>query len=366
MNKRTTLLLVILSMALCTGHGQVIPFSSERWVITAQEQSLETYKGHECLMMKGGIAYLGDVDFLNGTIEFDLAIPDARGFMGAVWRLKDLMNYEEFYLRSHQSGNPDACQYTPVFNGVAGWQLYHGEGYGVPLKHTFNEWTRVRIIVAGDMGQVYISDMEKPAFTIYDMKMESNSGKIGVKINNFAPGRIANFSYILEDEPGLMEYTLPEATDRTGMITSWKVSAPFKEEVLADAELLPEDLVSEFINVKCEESGTVNLASVAKITEGNTVLAVAEIHSSSAQMKLLELGYSDRIRVYLNGKAIYSGNNTYMTRDYRYLGTIGFFDALYLPLNEGNNVLSLAVSESFGGWGLKARIPDQASISLTE
>jgi len=37
--------------------------------------------------------------------------------------------FEHFYIRPHQSGNPDANQYTPVFNGVSAWQLYHGALY---------------------------------------------------------------------------------------------------------------------------------------------------------------------------------------------------------------------------------------------
>jgi len=70
----------------------------------------------------------------------------------------------------------------------------------------------------------------------------------------------------------------------------------------------------------------------------------------------VSFGYSDRVRVYLNGQLIYAGNNGYGSRDYRYLGTIGYFDQLRLPLRAGFNELWFAVSESFGGWGIMARI----------
>jgi len=62
--------------------------------------------------------------------------------------------------------------------------------------------------------------------------------------------------------------------------------------------------------------------------------------------------------VYLNGTLIYSGENMYQSRDYRYLGTIGLFDNIVLPLQPGDNELWFAVTESFGGWGIKARIND--------
>ena len=35
--------------------------------------------------------------------------------------------------------------------------------------------------------------------------------------------------------------------------------------------------------------------------------------------------------VYVNDTLIYSGSNLYQSRDYRYLGTIGYFDKIYLP-----------------------------------
>ena len=37
-------------------------------------------------------------------------------------------------MRPHQVGNPDAIQYTPVFNGLSAWQLYHGDGFWQPAR----------------------------------------------------------------------------------------------------------------------------------------------------------------------------------------------------------------------------------------
>ena len=72
----------------------------------------------------------------------------------------------------------------------------------------------------------------------------------------------------------------------------------------------------------------------------------------------------DRIRVYLNNKLLYTGNNNYRSRDYRYLGTIGYFDEIILYLKNGRNVLLLAISEDFGGWGVMAKFPDMVDIEL--
>jgi hypothetical protein len=58
------------------------------------------------------------------------------------------------------------------------------------------------------------------------------------------------------------------------------------------------------------------------------------------------------------------GDDTYRSRDYRFLGSIGYWDSLYLPLEAGENELVVAVSEDFGGWGVQARFPDASGLTL--
>ena len=53
-----------------------------------------------------------------------------------------------------------------------------------------------------------------------------------------------------------------------------------------------------------------------------------------------------------------------MSRDYRYLGTIGYFDEVFLPLEPGKNELWFAVGENFGGWGLEARLDGADGVTI--
>jgi hypothetical protein len=76
----------------------------------------------------------------------------------------------------------------------------------------------------------------------------------------------------------------------------------------------------------------------------------------------LNFGYSDTAKVFVNGKLIYAGNNTYQSRDYRYLGTIGLFDSVVLPLHSGENEILIAVTEAFGGWGVMAELENVDGI----
>ncbi len=96
----------------------------------------------------------------------------------------------------------------------------------------------------------------------------------------------------------------------------------------------------------------------------NTVLARAVVRSTRAQTKRLEFGFSDRVVVYHDRRALYRGNDTYRSRDYRFLGGIGYFDSVYLRLVEGDNEVVVAVSEDFGGWGVQARFPDADGLAF--
>jgi hypothetical protein len=59
-------------------------------------------------------------------------------------------------------------------------------------------------------------------------------------------------------------------------------------------------------------------------------------------------------------------DDNYQSRDYRFLGSIGYFDTLYLPLTQGANELLLAVSEDQGGWGVQAKLESLAGVTVEE
>jgi hypothetical protein len=64
------------------------------------------------------------------------------------------------------------------------------------------------------------------------------------------------------------------------------------------------------------------------------------------------------------GRPLYRGDYTYRSRDYRFLGGIGYWDALVLSLEAGDNDLLFAVSEDSGGWGVQARFPEPDGLSF--
>lgn len=367
------IILIILPCTLATSSEsrEIIPFDSDRWEITANQSKIENYLGQQSLLLKGGLAIIKDSEFTDGIIEYDVALDQERGFMGVVWRLQDLENYEKFYMRSHQSGNPDANQYTPVFNDVSGWQLYYGEGHSAPVTYTFNQWIHVKIVISGKNAEIYIQDMEQPALFVNELKRDIKSGQVGLIVEDYAPAHFANFSYIATSNPELKGTPKAAVEVPEGTIRSWSVSNSFAAKTLDRKFILsPEDKQNFTWNLLItEDSGLANLARVQGFDpEKNTAFARVTINSDQEQIKKLSFGFSDRIKVYLNDQLLFAGNDSFRSRDYRFLGTIGYYDEIYLPLKQGSNDLWLAVSENEvrGGWGLQAKFEDLEGISLSE
>ncbi len=363
----------LLSMAvfLCAStlwaDGDVVPFGSQRWQIDGREARVEQHLGRESLYLKGGSAVLNGSTLTNGIIEFDITFGKERGFMGAFWRKQDDRNYEYFYLRPHQSGQPDACQYTPTFNGLTAWQLYHGEGYGAAIDFTFDQWMHVKIVISGRQGEVYVEDMTTPALFISDMKHELAGGEVGVLAGNFSPAWYSNFSYQNLDNVALTGKAAAIEPAPQGSIMRWQVSSTLSEKSLAGVTDLGRSKTDSLSwqKLDCEPTGVANLSRLHRITqERNTVFAKIIIESNQKQIRKLSFGYSDRVKAYINGKLVYAGDNGYRSRDFRYLGTIGLFDELYLPLKKGQNQVWLAVSETFGGWGIKAKLADGNGVEV--
>lgn len=369
--------IAFLSSFLTTSHAQqAVPFSDKRWVIQAQGSMQEAYKGYNSLYLQNGMAYLKDEQFGNGIIEFDIYQTPRASFSGFIFRVKDATNYEELYFRSHQSGNPDAYQYTPVFNGDPAWQLYHDAhdavndgfvhwkqrgknmGYNTVIDYSFDRWLHVKFLVKGTQAELYLDNNPVPVAFIRELLMGQSAGGLGVKSGNGAVW-FANFRFTKTDD--IVFQTKEDGykvTTPPGTITSWQVSNSFKEDRVVKMSQLDDQWHGnlKWKTLNSEASGIANLSRLSAVSDSaNTVLAKFTVVSEKDQLKKLDIGYSDRAKIYFNGNALYSGNASFRTRDYRYLGTIGYFDAVYLPLKKGENTIIVAVSETFGGWGIMAK-----------
>lgn len=366
-------------MSANTAPSQTAPLSvppdSPRWDLQG-EAKLAEYQGRKALLIDGGAAILKDFEMRDAIIDVDVATPAARGFFGLDIRIDpDGKNYEEIYLRQHQSGYPDAMQYTPVLNTGRNWQIFNGPGFTGAVDIPKSVWFHLRLEVAGAQAKLFVKDMEKPALVMDDLKSGVQKGQLAL--------------YTLTGETYFSNFEVRTTPDAPwtrhlpamppNVLTKWSIS-PSYDGLARNLErsLSPtESSAIQWQDVEAEPPGFVVLyryreAPHPRVTfqsdfstrlqpqPGMKVLyARTNIESSRDQIKKLEIGYSDDVTVSLNGKILWRGRSAQGFRDPRFLGIVNpENDAVYLPLKKGSNELMLAVSELGGGWAFICRLAD--------
>jgi hypothetical protein len=350
-----------------------VPPDSPRWDLEGQAKVAE-YQGRKSLYLDGGAAILKDFEMRDGVIDVDVATPAVRGFFGFDVRI-DGANYEEIYLRQHKSGYPDAIQYTPVLSTGRNWQIYNGPGFTGAVDIPKDVWFHLRLEVAGAQAKLYVKDMDKPALVMDDLKSGVQNGQLALFT---LTGETYFSNFEVRTTPGApWQRHLPPM--QPNVLTKWSISPSYDapERNLERALQRSESDAIHWQDVEAEPPGFVVLyryreAPHPRVTfqgdfskrlepqPGMKVLyARTNIDSDRDQVKKLEIGYSDDVSVFLNGKILYRGRSAQGFRDPGFLGIINSEnDTVYLPLKKGSNELVLGLSELGGGWGFICRLAD--------
>jgi hypothetical protein len=363
---RFSALVVPFAVAMLAGIARAQqPFDTSAWSISGAEWRVHPYRGRSALLLRDGAAWLRERNFQNGTIEFDIAFSDVSGFPGIAFRAATHDDYELFYLRENQSGQPHATQYTPVLHGLYAWQIYAGPAWEATARWTYDRWMHVKLVVSGVRAELYV-DGDSAVQVVPRLRGPQGAGEIGLLAG---PGS-ARFANVVvrpasAPAPANAPAQLKDSVSST-IVHTWRVSTPFAESLMIrDAHLPTLPGPATWSKVDIEERGIANLARLAGNGNGrNTVIAAITITSDQARSVPVRFGFSDRVRVYLNGKMLYAGNDGFATHDPEFLGIVGLFDELALPLKRGSNELSFAVSETFGGWAITADLPNRNGITV--
>jgi hypothetical protein len=344
-----------------------VPLEAGAWGLSPDDVRAAHFAGGSCIGFGESVdivATVAGLELTDGVIEVDMAVTGERAFHGLVWRVRDRANYEAFYVRPHQVVNPDSVQYNPVFNDIASWQLYHDEGFWAAIGFPIGAWFTLRAVFSGSRAEVFVGDMTKPALEIAKLKLPVAPGGVGLQIGG--PGLyVSRFAYA-DVPPAFMGAASEPPSPAAGIVPVWSVSDAFAEPDPVPAELAADALVARrWTRLRAEPTGLVNLAVANGIRDGrNTAWARTTVRSDAARAVPMHFGFSDRATVYLNGHALFRGADAYRSRDYRFLGSIGWYDTVYLPLRAGDNDLAIAVSEDFGGWGIQARFDSLEGLTL--
>ncbi|MCJ7487102.1 MAG: SMP-30/gluconolactonase/LRE family protein [Candidatus Aminicenantes bacterium] len=358
------ILLIVLGAAIWLGSAsaqeEFIPFDAGHWNLG--NARVVEQAGRQAV---AGLAVLKEVEFEDGVIEFDVWAPDirltgGRAYPGVIFRMQTPQQAERLYIRPHRAGlYADAIQYTPVFNGVAGWQLYSGAGFTNTLQFPFNDWVPVRLEVAGSRARVFVGKSGAPALVVNDLKHGLSKGAIALYGEGAA--FFSNFRYELGKTP---EFPSPPPVDAVpGVIADWELSRGFPA-LLLDTEEYPDPKMlaeAKWRKVSAEPSGLVDIARFAAFNgaEPESVLARTVVRSDGRKQALkIDFGYSDALSIFLNGALVFAADSSYRLRDSSFLGIVGYFDSVALPLRKGANELLFVVTEGFGGWGFMCRDAD--------
>jgi NADH:ubiquinone oxidoreductase subunit len=362
-----------------------IPPDSARWHLQGTAKVTE-YQGRDALLIDGGLAILKDFEMRDGVLDVDVSTPADYGFFGFYFRTaEDGANSELVYLRQHKSGRPDAVQYTPVLNNERNWQIYNGPGFTGAVDIPKNAWFHLRLEVAGAQAKLYVKDMDKPALLMNDLKSGRQRGQVALFVLA-GETYFSNFEVrTTADAP--WEHHLPPMPP--AILTKWTLSPEYDvydshgafarnlERPLAPSEIA----ATQWQDVEAEPPGFVVINryrespqfqrsydhDFSKRLESQpgmkVVYARTTIDSDREQVKRLNIGYSDAVSVFLNGKILYRGQSYQNYRDPDFLGIINLDnDYVYLPLKQGSNELVLAVSEIGGGWGFICRLDNMGSF----
>jgi hypothetical protein len=352
-----------------------LPPDSPRWELEGNAKATE-YLGRKCLLLDGGAASVKDFEMRDGVVDVDMAASSARGFAGFQFRIAaDGNNAEELYLRPHESGYPDAIQYTPILSTGRNWQIYNGPGFTAAVDIPRDSWFHVRLVVTGAQAKLFVKDMDKPALEMDDLKSGVEKGQLALLVLMGAT-YFSNFE-VRTTPDAKWERHLPAMAP--GTLTKWSISPAY--DALARNLERPlsadEARTISWQDVEAEPPGFVVLyryrdaphprvsfqsdfSTRLQPQPGMKVLyARTMIESDRDQVRKLEIGYSDDVTVFLNGAILWRGRSAQAFRDPRFLGIVNpENDAVYLPLRKGRNELVLAVSELGGGWGFVCRLAD--------
>ena len=337
-----------------------IPFTPNRWDL--KDAEVQDYLDQSALT---GTAWLKDADFGDGVIEVDLATDRQQSYPAIVFRRQEDGEYEEVYLRPHRAGfYSDAVQYSPVFNGVVGWQLYSGPGFTAGVALPENKWVHIRIEIGGVQARVFVGPSTEPVLVINDLKHGRSKGVLGLQSPLRGSAHFANFVYTAA---GNLQFESPPPADPIpGLITDWELSPVTQPFDLAPERYLDgqSPAAGTWLPVKSDASGLVDVARYRRPVAGGAskVWARTVLHARQKESRLFSFGYSDDVSVYLNGRILYRGQSGFKRRDPSFLGIIGWNDTVSLPLEAGENELVLMVTEKFGGWGFMGR--DQDAVYL--
>ncbi|MGB3798627.1 MAG: hypothetical protein WA952_02365 [Lewinella sp.] len=370
MNKLLILftLLIMLTPALAQKTIEV-PMTPEDWAFNGNDARITTHLGQTALELSDGpfVISRAVTDFQDGTIEYDLALTDSTRFASIYFRPKDLSNYEHVYFRPNPGKGPmanDLIQYAAVVDEVNLWDM--SLEYQSNATFTYDGWNHVKLVIRGGQLLAYVNDMDRPALYVPMMDGERAAGEIAFDGEVY----VANIRVQPDHTPGLGDGPVYDVTENDPRyLRQWEVTQPatLAPEAMPlplpvgnEVPALPDDDAG-WDPIAAERFGLVNLSRKFGATpfgEQRVVWLRTTITAKEAQLRRLDLGFSDGVLLFLNGGLLGMDRSVYLSPGMTEPeGRLSIDNSHWeLPLRAGENELLIAVTNFFYGWGITARL----------
>ena len=357
-----------------------IPMTSEYWNTVDGNVEFLDYKSTRAVRSAED-AYFNimakDLDFGTGIIEYDVELV-GRGFPGINFHIgPDSVNSEVYYLRYF--GTPDplsrtTMQYAAVMDGVNLWDITDEYQAGATVYE--GQWNHVKLVISENQLIAYVNDMDQPALRVPYLEGIHSSGGISLSGNVI----YANMVITPGETEGLPEQPgIDPAQNDPRYLRNWEVtepvSLPFGRDVMMGIRFNPGVAIDTMLlnaettwkPIQAGPRSMLNLTKAYGATEDGDrrlVWLKTTITSATAQEKLMELGFSDEVWVFINGSPVHIDKNYYGSPSMKEpRGRASLENASFtVPFQEGENELIIGVANYFFAWGVIARFSDTGGL----
>lgn len=211
MNKTILITLAVLNFVYFKSSAQTATpdsSSSKNLYSPNREVSVTDQQGKKVFHLgagpKQGVAWLSEVNFSTGTIEFDVKGKDVlqQSFVGIAFHGVDDSTYEGVYLRPFNFQAKDTVRNKHAIQYISlpkyDWS-YLRETYPDKYEHAMlttidpNDWVHIKIIVQQKSIQAFINSDKEASLSVEPLT-HTISGKVGFWVGNGSDGDFANLS----------------------------------------------------------------------------------------------------------------------------------------------------------------------------
>jgi hypothetical protein len=367
--------------------AQIIPFNADSWSFQAgaveflpQAPSIGGVSPQGPAMKivngNGGAVVAKNADFSEGVIEFDIQPTDSN-FASFYFHRQDALETECFYFRTGwAAGHPDimeGVQYTPVLKGVSCWNLmpqYQGNA-----NFRQDAWNHVRIQITGRQMQIFVNSNGRPTLTIPMLEGNTTHGSFAFE------GQMTVAHFVIHPKPATSSNPLSglEGYDPTDndprYLRHWQVSSPDTIPAGIDfgKNLMP-GKQTVWSPILAERRGLINLTrlygNLPNRYEGGPPRRIVWLKTTLKPDRewnyKLNLGFTNEVWVFLNGRYLYIGKNYYDEPSMKTpRARVSIENCSFnLPLKAGDNELLIGVGNDFFGWGIVARLDDNLGVKI--